>query len=72
MADAVDLAKLHGTEEVEHALRACAEAGRFGDGDLAQVLAHQRQQAGGELILSPLARGALAATLDPQLGGPGR
>ena len=33
-------------------LRACAEAGRFGDGDLAAILAHQ-QQAGGELILFP-------------------
>lgn len=49
MAEAVDLAKLHGTEEVAHALRACAEAGRFADGDLAQVLAHH-QQAGGKLI----------------------
>ena len=52
MAEAVDLAKLHGTEEVDRALRACAEAGRFGDGDLASILAHQ-QQAGGELILFP-------------------
>lgn len=52
MAEAVDLAKLHGSCEVEHALRACAEAGRFGDGDLASVLAHH-QQAGGELILFP-------------------
>jgi transposase len=52
MAEAVDLAKLHGTAEVDHALRACAEAGRFGDGDLASVLAHQ-QQTGGELILFP-------------------
>ena len=52
MAEAVDLAKLHGSCEVEHALRACAEAGRFGDGDLAAILAH-RQQAGGELILFP-------------------
>ena len=52
MAEAVDLAKLHGTAEVEHALRACADAGRFGDGDLASILAHQ-QQAGGELILFP-------------------
>jgi hypothetical protein len=42
MAEAVDLAKLHGTEEVEQALRACAQAGRFGDGDLASILAHQR------------------------------
>jgi transposase len=49
MAEAVDLAKLHGTAEVERALRTCAEAGRFGDGDLAAILAHQ--QAGGELLL---------------------
>ena len=52
MAEAVDLAKLHGSCEVEQALRACAEAGRFGDGDLASVLAHHHQ-AGGELILFP-------------------
>ena len=52
MAEAVDLAKLHGTADLERALRACAEAGRFGDGDLASVLSHQ-QQAGGELILFP-------------------
>jgi transposase len=49
MAEAVDLAKLHGTAEVERALRTCAEAGRFGDGDLGAILAHQ--QAGGELLL---------------------
>ena len=36
MAEAVDLAKLHGTEEVERALRTCADAGRFADGDLAR------------------------------------
>ncbi len=42
MAEAVDLAKLHDSEDVEHALAACAEAGRFGDGDLAAVLAHQQ------------------------------
>ncbi len=53
MAEAVDLSKLHGIAEVERALRACAEAGRFGDGDLASILAHHRQQAGGELILFP-------------------
>jgi hypothetical protein len=51
MAEAVDLAKLHGTEEVDRALRACAEAGRFGDGDVAAILAHQ--QSSGELILFP-------------------
>lgn len=42
MAEAVDLAKLHGTEQVEHALKVCAQAGRFADGDLAAILAHQR------------------------------
>ena len=51
MAEAVDLAKLHGTVEVERALRACADAGRFADGDLASILAHQQQA--GELILFP-------------------
>ena len=51
MAEAVDLAKLHGTVEVEHALRTCADAGRFGDGDLASILAHQ--QATGEPIPFP-------------------
>jgi transposase len=50
MAEAIDLAKLHGTVEVDRALKACADAGRFGDGDLASILAHQ---AGGELILFP-------------------
>jgi transposase len=41
MSEAVDLAKLHGEEVVERALAACAQAGRFGDGDLAAILAHQ-------------------------------
>jgi transposase len=43
LAEAVDLAKLHGPGEVERALAACAEAGRFADGDLAAILAHQAQ-----------------------------
>ena len=51
MAEAIDLAKLHGPEEVERALRTCADAGRFADGDLASILAHQ--QTAGELILFP-------------------
>ena len=42
MAEAVDLAKLHGTDQVERALRTCAEAGRFADGDLGAILAHQQ------------------------------
>lgn len=44
MAEASDLAKLHGSERVERALRAAAAAGRFGEGDLAAILAHQGSQ----------------------------
>jgi transposase len=51
MCEAVDLSKLHGTDQVEQALKTCAEAGRFADGDLASILAHQ--QSTGELILFP-------------------
>jgi hypothetical protein len=40
IAEAVDLAKLHGNEDVEHALAVCAQVGRFGEGDLALILAH--------------------------------
>ena len=53
MAEAVDLAKLHGAGPVNDALERCASYGRFGDGDLASVLAHQQQTTGGELILFP-------------------
>jgi hypothetical protein len=49
MAEAVDLAKLHGRDDVDRALGTCAHAGRFADGDLARILAHQ--QASGELIV---------------------
>jgi hypothetical protein len=42
MAEAVDLAKLHGGEQVCHALMVCADAGRFAEGDLAAILAHQQ------------------------------
>jgi hypothetical protein len=52
MAEAVDLAKLHGTGPVNEALERCASYGRFADGDLASVLAHQRQT-GGELLQFP-------------------
>jgi transposase len=43
-AEAVDLAKLHGPGDVDEALRVAADAGRFGDGDLAAILAHQGAQ----------------------------
>jgi hypothetical protein len=52
MCEAVDLAKLHGSGQVNEALERCASYGRFGDGDLASVLAHLRQT-GGELLLFP-------------------
>jgi Mu transposase, C-terminal domain len=43
MAEAVDLAKLHGERPVDEALQRCASYGRFADGDLASVLHHQQQ-----------------------------
>ena len=49
LAEAVDLAKLHGAGQVDEALRAAADAGRFADGDLAAILAHH----GGEVIAFP-------------------
>jgi transposase len=42
MAEAVDLAKLHGSGLVNDALERCASYGRFADGDLASVLVHQQ------------------------------
>jgi transposase len=48
MAEAVDLSKLHGAEEVERALAVCAQAQRFAEGDLAAILAHQQA---GKVIL---------------------
>ena len=41
VAEAVALAKLHGDEAVDEALTVAADAGRFADGDLAAILAHQ-------------------------------
>jgi hypothetical protein len=52
MAEAVDLAKLHGGEEVCRALGVCADAGRFGEGDLAAILAHQKHD-GARVIQFP-------------------
>jgi hypothetical protein len=41
MAEAVDLAKMHGAEDVDAALEAAADVERFGDGDLASILTHR-------------------------------
>jgi len=40
MADAVALAKLYGTDQVDQALGTAATCGRFGDKDLGAILAH--------------------------------
>jgi transposase len=52
LAEAVALAKLHGSEAVEEALAVAAQAERFGDGDLAAILAHHQ---GGQVIAFPRA-----------------
>jgi len=52
MAEAVDLAKLHGADAIDEALARAAEAERFGDGDLASILAFGQ---GAEVIAFPRA-----------------
>lgn len=47
MAEAVELARLHGTAVVDRALGQAATAGRFADGDLAAILTHQATSATG-------------------------
>ena len=48
MARAVQMAALHGAGAVDRALGQAAAAGRFADGDLAAVLAHQASAVPGE------------------------
>lgn len=48
MAEAVALAKLYGREVVDQALAGASEVGRFGEGDLASILEHQRHEGNGE------------------------
>ncbi len=50
LAEATALAKLHGPEAVDEALIIAADAGRFGDGDLATILAHYQ---GAQVIAFP-------------------
>jgi transposase len=52
MAEAVDLSKLHDSEQVARALAACADAERFGEGELAAILA--AQQDGARVIAFPV------------------
>lgn len=62
MAEAVDLAKLHGAEPIDEALRVAADAGRFADGDLASILAHRQSTELANVIELPQ-RASEAATL---------
>jgi hypothetical protein len=48
MAQAVQLARLHPAASVDRALGKAAAAGRFADGDLTAILAHQASAAAGE------------------------
>ena len=59
LAEAVALAKLHGDPAVDEALAVAADAGRFGDGDLAAILAHHQA---GNIIAFP-ARASEEASL---------
>jgi hypothetical protein len=45
LAEAVALAKLHDPGDIDEALGVAADAGRFGDGDLAAILAHRNRGA---------------------------
>src|SRR4051794_34044827 len=66
MAEAVDLAKLHDNAAVEQALKAAAAAGRFDEGAIASILAHQQQQQAtpaAHVIEFPAARAAETASL---------
>ena len=60
MAEAVALAVLHGTAGVDWALGHAAVLGRFGDGDLASIVAHQAAAGDG-----PTRRASEDHTLQP-------
>jgi hypothetical protein len=49
MATAVQLAALHGAGAVDRALGQAAAAGRFAEGDLAAIVAHQACAADGKV-----------------------
>ncbi len=70
MARAVQMAVLHGAEPVDRALGQAAAAGRFADGDLAVILAHQASAAPGEP--SRAGEGRTLAQGHQRLGAPRR
>ncbi len=65
--EAVQLAALHGAAATDRALGQAAAAGRFADGDLAAILAHQAAAAGGE----PSRAGEQSSLAQGTAGGPG-
>ncbi len=66
VVEAVALAKLHGDDTVDEALRAAADAGRFANGDLAANLGHQGAQS--DRVPRAHERRAVLAALDRGLG----
>jgi hypothetical protein len=65
LAEAVALAKQHGARDVDEALATAAAAGRFGDGDLAAILAHRDTQV---IEFPARERAAVAAAVHGRLG----
>ena len=64
MAEAVDLAKLHGRGAVDQALAAAAAAQRFDEGAIASILAHHQQALpAAQVIEFPAARAPETASL---------
>src|SRR3954447_19427826 len=64
MAEAVDLAKLHGRGAVDQALAAAAAAQRFDEGAIASILAHHQQALpAAQVIKFPAARAPETASL---------
>lgn len=57
MDQAVAFAAVYGESEVDAALAAAAEAGRFAEGDLASILRHRRRTAEGDGVVVPIVEG---------------
>src|SRR5690349_17624452 len=74
LAAAVDLARLHGRPVIDRALGQAATAGRFADGDLPAILAHQAASNPGPTIRAgethTLAQGTAGWAGLPAAGGP--
>jgi hypothetical protein len=54
MAQAVEFAALYGNEVVDAALTAATQAGRFGESDLASILAHRARTASPDRVVVPI------------------